>query len=391
MMSPGPSPTEPRYVFVDGLRGLAALAVVGHHLLECTVMGPALGRILPGPLQFLCERGLYGVQVFFVISGFVIAHSLRRTEPTARAIGNFIVRRQLRLDLPYWAALAVVLAGTALEAHLPGLTPRTLPTVGNVLANMGYLQNLLGATQVLGVAWTLCLEVQFYLVFIAILACGRGAVGAVTVGPVPLLVVALVGGLGLVSLGDRAAGVVAVGWFLPFWFYFAAGVLCYWHFRGRLHAAVFWGFVGAFALAAGVRPGSSRRGGAGDGAGPARGGPGGAADDLAGRAGVHLPGAHFLQPLPHPRAGAFGRPAGRLQADRREPGGRRGVVCPRRRGLPRGGAPAPRPGGGTRPAARRAVEVRSARRPVGSPEQGVRTRRPALGSLTLAPTSFPRP
>ncbi len=238
--------TNPRYVFVDGLRGLAAVGVLCCHLLQCSVLGPTLEKVLPAPILFLCCYGSHGVQVFFVISGFVIAHSLRNVEPTGRAIGNFILRRQLRLDLPYWAALALVLASTAVEAVTPGLTPRTLPGAGNVIVNLLYLQNVVGATQIVGVAWTLCLEVQFYLVFILILAFSRRVAGQVTMGRVPLSAVALVGGLGLLSLLDQSAGVVAAPWFIPFWFYFAAGVLCYWHLRGRLHPAVFWSFMGAF-------------------------------------------------------------------------------------------------------------------------------------------------
>ena len=254
-MNPEPTaPSEPRYVFVDGLRGLAALAVLGHHLLERTVLGATLGKVLPEPLTFLCHHGAHGVQVFFVISGFVIAHSLRHVEPTAGAVGNFILRRQLRLDPPYWAALAVVFACTVLESHLPGLAPRTLPTAGNVLANMSYLHNILGVAHMLDVAWTLCLEIQFYLVFILILACSRALAGGVTVGPVPLSAVALVAGLGLFSLHDKVTVIDNPPWFVPFWFYFAAGVLCYWQLRGRLVGWVFPGFVGALAVALCLHP-----------------------------------------------------------------------------------------------------------------------------------------
>ena len=91
---------NPRYVFVDGLRGLAAMAVVFHHLLECSVLGPVLETILPGPLKFFCSHGSHGVQVFFVISGFVIAHALRNIEPTAGAFGNFVSALAWRGGIP---------------------------------------------------------------------------------------------------------------------------------------------------------------------------------------------------------------------------------------------------------------------------------------------------
>ena len=245
-MKTNPDTANPRYVFVDGLRGFAAVGVLCHHLLQCSVLGPVLEKALPSPILFLCLHGARGVQVFFVISGFVIAHSLRNVEPTGRAIGNFILRRQLRLDLPYWAMLAFVLANTACEIMAPGLTSRALPSFGNVILNLLYLQNIVGVTQILGTAWTLCLEIQFFLVFILILAFGRRLAGQVTVGRAPLSAVGLVGGLGLLSLVNQAPGDSQPPWFLPYWFYFAAGVLCYWHLRGRMHPAVFWCFLGAF-------------------------------------------------------------------------------------------------------------------------------------------------
>ena len=244
-MSAGPEADE-RYVFLDGLRGLAALAVVCHHLLDGTVLGPVLAKVFPGPFTFFCHYGARGVQVFFVISGFVIAHALRRVEPTLGTAGNFILRRQLRLDPPYWTALGVALAGTALESCVPGLTPRHLPGLGDVLLNMGYLQNVTGVPQMLGMAWTLCIEVQFYLVFIFLVTLCR----AVTGSAVPYLLIALVGGLGLLSLVERTGDVAAPPWLLPFWFYFAAGIFCYWHLRGQLGAVEFWAFVGALAVAA---------------------------------------------------------------------------------------------------------------------------------------------
>src|SRR5207253_3053168 len=100
---------EPRFVFIDGLRGLAAVAVVLHHVLYSPLID-ALREIVPDFILTFCESAFVGVHVFFVISGFVIAHSLRKTVLGARSLASFAVRRQVRLDPPYWVALFVSLA-----------------------------------------------------------------------------------------------------------------------------------------------------------------------------------------------------------------------------------------------------------------------------------------
>jgi peptidoglycan/LPS O-acetylase OafA/YrhL len=234
-----------RYVFIDGLRGIAAMMVVFDHLVLCTVMSPALGLILPGVVGLSCAYGRHGVQIFFVISGFVIAHSLRHIEPTGRAIGNFILRRQLRLDPPYWFALVMVLIIAAVESRIPSLAARETYGPRTILVNMAYLQYATQATQMLAVAWTLCLEIQFYLVFILILGATRLVSGEVTRAKTPLVATLLVFGLGLVSLAFSTNQEVDQRFFLGFWSYFACGVLCYWALRGRLHSSVFWAFIGA--------------------------------------------------------------------------------------------------------------------------------------------------
>ena len=234
---PGDAGAE-RFVFVDGLRAVAALMVMAYHMIDCTVMALPLASIMPENLQILWTYGMHGVQIFFVISGFVIAHSLRNVEPTGKEIGNFIVRRQLRLDPPYWLTMAAILLLRATEGHFLGLKDRGAFGPGVVGLNMLYLQNLTGITQIVGVGWTLCLEIQFYLVFILIMALARKISQAHERGVAAVLVF----GLGLVSLAV-SPDQPNVSIFLPFWFYFAAGVLCYWCVKGGLRPILFMVFA----------------------------------------------------------------------------------------------------------------------------------------------------
>lgn len=149
-----------RLVLVDGLRGYAALAVLLMHL------GMFLG--IDGMLHW----GRLGVPVFFVISGCVIAVSLGDQPITARFAGNYVARRMVRLDPPYYVSLVLCLA-------LAWLVPRIHPSasyeagdtkVSTVMANMTYTHNLLRLPQISDVAWTLCLEVEFYLTLLALWA-----------------------------------------------------------------------------------------------------------------------------------------------------------------------------------------------------------------------------
>ena len=174
--SAGPfqDPATRRLLLLDGLRGFAALwvAMLHFYLMKAAVFS----EMLPAPLLLFLRSGGLGVDIFFVLSGFVIAHTVRQRWITSSLIGRFVLRRSLRLDPPYWIVMALFLAGYCLAV---GVRP-VYQYWGwqALLANMFYVHDLLGihprgASEpfpVLGVAWTLCLEVQFYLAFVCLAA-----------------------------------------------------------------------------------------------------------------------------------------------------------------------------------------------------------------------------
>src|SRR5262249_26374477 len=110
-----------------------------------------------------------GVRIFFVISGFVISYTLAKSVVTPGFVANFILRRAVRLDPVYWVTLVVALGLFACSAVL--VTDRAWEFLAwdVLLLNACYLQNLTGRDSLLLVAWPLCVEVQFYLVFVALL------------------------------------------------------------------------------------------------------------------------------------------------------------------------------------------------------------------------------
>jgi peptidoglycan/LPS O-acetylase OafA/YrhL len=213
-------------------------------------MESTLRRTLPVFAQEVSTFGAHGVQIFFVISGFVIAHSLRRTELSWRGVGNFALRRQLRLDIPYWTILVVALLGHRLELMLPSLRTEALPSANAVMLNLLYLQDIFRSPRVLDVAWTLCIEVQFYLVFLALLCSGRlttqrhvRTAETNTFSRAALWLLAVTGLLSLYigpALSDSP-------WFIAYWFYFAAGVLCYCSLMKLLNSLAFLAFMLIFA------------------------------------------------------------------------------------------------------------------------------------------------
>lgn len=175
-----------RFTLIDGLRGIAALSVVLFHAVEGNHI-TMLYAGMPVWLRSVIEHGNCGVAIFFVLSGFVIAHSLPRdlTFPDA---GRFMLKRSLRLDPPYWVAMALLCS--------IGLMKGTSYTAPQIVAHLFYAQDLLGFQPISTVFWTLCLEIQFYIVF-ALLLLTRSQVTLVAafVLSVPLSMTVLLPGL----------------------------------------------------------------------------------------------------------------------------------------------------------------------------------------------------
>jgi peptidoglycan/LPS O-acetylase OafA/YrhL len=147
-----------RLAYLDIARGFAALLVVLEH---------GLGQCMPGYLDWSLSHinlGQVGVLLFFTISGFIIPASLRAGQSQAR----FWLRRCCRLFPLYWTTIALTWLFTWLTGRPP--CEVTLEQPGVWLANLTMLQGFLGAPHVLGVFWTLHVEVIIYLTCSALFA-----------------------------------------------------------------------------------------------------------------------------------------------------------------------------------------------------------------------------
>ena len=150
-----------RVQFLDAIRGLAATAVVVEHCCE---------KFHPGYLHWASAHfslGVFGVATFFLVSGFIIPVSLERYSSLQR----FWEARFFRLFPMYWVSLLLAVSlGVVGVFNLP---PRFYShPVATVLGNTSMLQTFFGIPNVIGVYWTLSLELVFYVLCSALFFIG---------------------------------------------------------------------------------------------------------------------------------------------------------------------------------------------------------------------------
>jgi peptidoglycan/LPS O-acetylase OafA/YrhL len=149
---------------LDGLRGIAIILVMLHHL---TFYRPESG--IDGIIASVPLFGWAGVDLFFVLSGFLITGILLDSRDSERYFSSFYARRTLRIFplyylvlflslvvLPRFPAVHTVLAG---PIDMPPQWPYWLYLTNFSIAERGFVHGFLD------VAWSLAIEEQFYLVW----------------------------------------------------------------------------------------------------------------------------------------------------------------------------------------------------------------------------------
>lgn len=149
-----------RFLALDALRGLAALGVLVFHY--TTIATDFI--TVPDPPKFHFRAGYFGVELFFMISGFVILMSLEKT----RSWREFAIARIARLYPAFWAGLAFTfLLGVAAPLQGQALT------VADLAVNASMVPAWLKWSEIDPVYWTLAYEAGFYCTMAMLAASGR--------------------------------------------------------------------------------------------------------------------------------------------------------------------------------------------------------------------------
>jgi peptidoglycan/LPS O-acetylase OafA/YrhL len=162
-MSSLPQEKKERISYLDGLRGIAIMAVVFFHAYACNSILLEHGGIFSP--TFIFKYGNTGVFLFFLISGFVILSTLERSS----SFFAFLTKRYLRLLPAMICAVVLVYIATT---YLPQRESTELPELRNIIAPLTFIHPFF-FTEFFGIDvgtlegpfWTLYLELIFYVFF----------------------------------------------------------------------------------------------------------------------------------------------------------------------------------------------------------------------------------
>ena len=137
---------------IDLLRFVAALSVLFYHYAFRGYAADDLSAMPYPALAPLAKYGYLGVELFFMISGFVILMSVR-----GGSLRDFAISRVVRLYPAYWACCSISMAAIVLLG-----APRFHVGLGQFIANLTMLHGFVGIDSVDGAYWSLAVEMRFY-------------------------------------------------------------------------------------------------------------------------------------------------------------------------------------------------------------------------------------
>ena len=260
MMNPTMSPTTDPVVptptttgtadhgSINSLRGLVCLGVIilhVHAFPEVELSDGPLGRFF----EFVLAYGRLGVESFFVLAGYFLAHTFRPTAVGYLSVSRYVRRRFLRLAVPYWV-FVLLLFLFRWAAHADANRSDPLPTPWQMASVFLFVQDVFVSRWFpYNTLWSMAPLFQAYLLWALVywlvrrlaLRFRRDRFQAVTQRAM----------LGLTA-GALVASILAAGhvpkdgWQLPGWAWaFAAGALTYWRTRSLLGGAWYGAAIGS--------------------------------------------------------------------------------------------------------------------------------------------------
>ena len=162
--TPSVGTSVPRIPLVDGIKAIACLLIVLHHLAIYGPMSDSAYPLMPNIMDWLREYPRMAVQVFFIATGFLLASKLIASG------SSFVInpiqaikKRYFRLIIPYLAALTMALWCAALARYW--MTHDSIPSAPNgyqLLAHIFLLQDLLNQEALSAGVWYVAIDFQLF-------------------------------------------------------------------------------------------------------------------------------------------------------------------------------------------------------------------------------------
>lgn len=173
------TPPSVRSPWIDAFKGLACIAIVWHHLAFYGPMSDIAQPLAPTLISWLYDYGRMAVQVFLVLGGYLAAASLA---PQGRArfdsASEQIMRRFVRLVLPYAVALLVaVLAAALVRPWLNHASVPQEPSLAQLLANALLLQDIVQEEALSAGVWYVAIDFQLFALVTVLFAAVRALPG----------------------------------------------------------------------------------------------------------------------------------------------------------------------------------------------------------------------
>ena len=257
---------EARLSLIDTIKAAASQLIVLHHLAFYGPVSDAAHDWMPRLTAWLADYGRIAVQAFLVVGGFLAARSLAplgRLE--AGGVRGLILKRYLRLALPYCAMLgAAIVAAAFARPWVEGDTVPSSPHAFQLLAHLFLLQDLLGQDALSAGVWYVAIDFQLFVLLLVVFGLTRRlAPDASVLAP---MLIALLGAASLLSF-NRDADLDS--WAIYFVGAYALGAWAWWSNQAPLRRdgrmmltacllalatvlALLWEFRSRIAVAAGI-------------------------------------------------------------------------------------------------------------------------------------------